>query len=113
MDGNLFHWKEIFSMILIMKRESSLLLGETHSGRGRVTNWTGMGQNLPVQLALPEAFVNLCRQDKVEPGTVLRGFIADLCAITDPESGYFCNGARATNLARGYYAQVGYVRWSS
>ena len=93
-----------------MKRDLSL---KSQAGRGRATNWTGANrQALPVQLALPATFVDICRQDHVEPGTVLRGFIADLCAIKDSEAGYFCNGTVATDLARGYYAQVGYVLWS-
>jgi hypothetical protein len=62
-------------------------------------------------LALPAEFVALCRADNVEPGTVLRGFIADLCVITDAEAGYVCNGSQASDLARWYYAQVGYVWW--
>jgi hypothetical protein len=62
-------------------------------------------------LALPAEFVALCRSDDVEPGTVLRGFIADLCSITDAEAGYVCNGTQANDLARWYYAHVGYVWW--
>jgi hypothetical protein len=66
---------------------------------------------LIVTLVLPVQFVEHCRADSVEPGTVLRGFVADLCGITDAEAGFVCNGERATDLARWYYAQVGYAWW--
>lgn len=66
---------------------------------------------LIVTLALPEPFVVLCRADNVEPGTVLRGFVADLCSITNAEAGFVCNGVQAHDLARWYYAQVGYAWW--
>ncbi len=68
-------------------------------------------QNTIVVLALPAEFVVLCRSDNVEPGTVLRGFVADLCSISDAEAGFVCNGAQAHDLARWYYAQVGYAWW--
>lgn len=64
-----------------------------------------------VTLALPEAFVELCRSDSVEPATVLKGFVADLCGLTDADAGFVGNGERATDLARWYYAQVGYRWW--
>lgn len=66
---------------------------------------------LPLQLAVPATFVDVCRRDSVEPGTVLKGFIADLCDIRDSEAGYVGNGSRASDLARWYYAQVGYAWW--
>jgi hypothetical protein len=34
-----------------------------------------------ITLDLPAEFLELCKQDNVFPDTVLRGFIADLCAI--------------------------------
>ncbi|MBW8832845.1 MAG: hypothetical protein JF606_26320 [Burkholderiales bacterium] len=53
---------------------------------------------ITVTLALPAQFVEHCRADHVEPGTVLRGFVGDLCGITDAEAGFVCNGERATDL---------------
>jgi hypothetical protein len=67
--------------------------------------------HLTITLVLPEAFVAHCRADSVEPATVLQGFVADLCGLTDAEAGFVCNGERATDLARWYYAQVGYAWW--
>jgi hypothetical protein len=34
-----------------------------------------------ITLELPPEFLALCEADEVAPETVLRGFIADLCAI--------------------------------
>ena len=68
-------------------------------------------QSLTVTLALPAEFVALCHSHRVEPGTVLRGFVADLCGLTSPETGFVCNGEPARDLARWYYAQVGYAWW--
>ena len=64
-----------------------------------------------VTLMLPAEFVTLCRSGQVEPGTVLRGFIADLCRLTNAEAGYIGNGRQAQKLANWYYAQVGYAWW--
>jgi hypothetical protein len=49
-------------------------------------------------LKLPDEFIELCWQDGVLPATVLRGFIADLCGITnyadDPrDDGYASHGS--------------------
>lgn len=66
---------------------------------------------LTVTLALPAEFVALCRSDRVEPGTVLHGFVADLCALEHAETGYLSNGTLPRVLARWYYAGVGYARW--
>jgi hypothetical protein len=55
-----------------------------------------------VTLTLPGVFIELCSGHQVQPGTVLQGFIADLCGLNEPEAG---------DLARWYYAQVGYAWW--
>ena len=64
-----------------------------------------------VTLELPAEFIALCKQDKTEPAIVLRGFIADLCALELAEAGYLSNGTSARLLARWYFAGVGYARW--
>ena len=64
-----------------------------------------------VTLTLPSVFIELCQGHQVQPGTVLQGFIADLCGLNDPEAGYLANGEQAGDLARWYYAQVGYAWW--
>jgi len=66
---------------------------------------------LTVTLVLPEAFVLLCRADSVEPATVLKGFVADLCSLTDAEAGFVCNGQCPVDMAQRYYAWVGYAWW--
>jgi hypothetical protein len=62
---------------------------------------------------LSPEFLALCEADEVAPETVLRGFIADLCAIrnyaSEPrEDGYQSNGSDEQMLARQYYERVGY-----
>lgn len=70
-----------------------------------------MPHPLTVTIALPAEFVALCRTDQVEPGTVLQGFVADLCALERAEVGYLSHGMLPRLLARWYYAGVGYARW--
>ena len=69
-----------------------------------------------ITIELPQEFIELCKQDEVEPETVLRGFIADLCEIrnwaSDPrEDGYSSNGSDERMKAREYYERVGYPYW--
>jgi hypothetical protein len=64
-------------------------------------------------LELPPEFVALCEADEVAPETVLRGFIADLCALgthgSEPRTdGYQSNGSDERMLARQYYERLGY-----
>jgi hypothetical protein len=66
-----------------------------------------------ITLELPPEFVALCEADEVAPETVLRGFIADLCAIGahdgEPRTdGYRSNGSDERMLARQYYERMGY-----
>ena len=69
-----------------------------------------------ITIDLPEEFIQLCEEDGIEPETVLRGFIADLCQIvnwvTHPrEDGYNSNGSDERRLACEYYERVGYPYW--
>jgi len=53
----------------------------------------------------------------VEPETVLRGFIADLCGImnwaSNPRAdGYGSNGSDERDFASAYYDRVGYPHWA-
>jgi hypothetical protein len=66
-----------------------------------------------ITLDLPAEFLELCAQDNVFPDTVLRGFIADLCAIgkavgSPRTDGYQSNGSDERLAARAYYTCVGY-----
>ena len=71
-------------------------------------------------LELPAEFLALCLRDHVQPATVLRGFIADLCGIvsysSDPRpDSYSSNGSDERRLAQEYYARCGYeamARWA-
>ncbi|NIA55763.1 hypothetical protein HAV22_19190 [Massilia sp. TW-1] len=68
-------------------------------------------------LKLPDEFIELCRRDGVPPETVLRGFIADLCGITnyadDPrDDGYASHGSDERDMAYEYYERVGYPYWN-
>ncbi|MFJ1269927.1 hypothetical protein ACD661_15315 [Legionella lytica] len=70
-----------------------------------------------ITLDLPSEFLELCKQDNIEPETVLRGFIADLCGImnfsSNPrEDSYSSNGSDERDLARSYYERVGYPHWN-
>ena len=73
-----------------------------------------MEQKIPLEL--PAEFIALCEEDQIDPQTVLRGFIADLCAImnwvSDPRAdGYSSHGSDERELARAYYEWVGYPYW--
>lgn len=74
-------------------------------------NHTNNAPPLIVTLVLPSAFVALCHSDQVQPGTVLQGFIADLCALRQAEAGYLSQGMLPHMLASWYYAGVGCARW--
>jgi len=69
-----------------------------------------------ITLDLPPEFIALCNTDGVEPGTVLRGFIADLAGImnwvSNPRTdGYSSNGSDERHMAMEYYERVGYPWW--
>lgn len=70
-----------------------------------------------VELDLPEEFLALCQRDGVEPERFLRGFIADLCNLTNLQSsprtdGYNSNGSDERMIAKDYYYRVGYPYWN-
>ena len=70
-----------------------------------------------VILRLPDEFIERCRRDGVEPETVLRGFIADLCGIWSSADapradGYCINGSSESDKAQEYYDRVGYPYWN-
>ena len=70
-----------------------------------------------VTIVLPPEFLALCKEDGVQPSTVLRGFIADLCGImswqSHPRSDrYSSNGSDERSMARAYYERVGYPWWN-
>jgi hypothetical protein len=60
-------------------------------------------------LRLPPQFIALCTTHGVEPETVIRGFIADLCDLRTAQ--YRTNGSDERNLADEYYQRVGYAAW--
>ncbi|XVJ69157.1 MAG: hypothetical protein HEQ39_05520 [Rhizobacter sp.] len=63
-----------------------------------------------VTLTLPGVFIELCHGHQVQPGTVLQGFIADLCGLNEPEAGSSGQGEQAGDPGDPlYYAQVGYA----
>jgi hypothetical protein len=70
-----------------------------------------------ITLHLPPEFIALCDTDGVDPRTVLRGFIADLCRLGIEHDtparfdGYSSNGADAQLMALTYYVHVGYPSW--
>ncbi|MEJ1334503.1 MAG: hypothetical protein RPU37_00495 [Candidatus Sedimenticola sp. (ex Thyasira tokunagai)] len=69
-----------------------------------------------ITIDLPEEFIELCKEDEIDPETVLRGFIADLAEIMNwannpREDGYSSNGSDERIKAREYYERVGYPYW--
>lgn len=69
-----------------------------------------------ITLPLPPEFIALCERDQVTPDIVLRGFIADVCALMnwarDPRAdGYSSNGSDERDMAYAYYERVGYPYW--
>jgi hypothetical protein len=61
-------------------------------------------------LTLPPEFIRLCKTHGIEPETVIRGFIADLCHLRTAD--YHTNGSDERNLADDYYQRVGYAYWN-
>lgn len=59
-----------------------------------------------ITLSLPDKFLNLCEECKVEPAQVLRGFVADLCRLE--EGDYITNGSDERDLASQYFDRCGY-----
>jgi hypothetical protein len=69
-----------------------------------------------IVINLPDEFIAVCEEHGVEPETVLRGFIADLCGIMNRannprEDGYSSNGSDERMMAREYYERFGYPYW--
>jgi len=59
-----------------------------------------------VSLSLPDEFMDLCDECKVDPTAVLRGFIADLCHLeTRP---YITSGSDERDMAEQYFERCGY-----
>ena len=58
-------------------------------------------------LTLPPQFLALCATHGVQPETVIRSFIADLCHLRTAE--YHTHGSDERNLADDYYQRVGYA----
>jgi hypothetical protein len=61
-----------------------------------------------LSLQVPREFVQLCDRFKLHPATVLRDFIADLCALQNPasrprEDGYGSSGSDERLLAQAYF----------
>lgn len=76
-----------------------------------------MSDSPKLTIELPPEFLALCERDGVEPDTVLRGFIADLCSIFNEASsprtdGYGSNGSDERAMAYEYYERVGYPWWN-
>ena len=75
-------------------------------------------QHKRISIELPPEFIALCKHDGIEPEFVLRGFIADLCEITNwadnPRAdGYSNNGSDERRYAMEYYERVGYPWWNT
>jgi hypothetical protein len=70
---------------------------------------------IEIRLAIPPEFVHLCEQFQLTPEHILRGFIADVTAITSPlpkprADGYCCSGQEEHLLAF-RYLERGYGMW--
>jgi len=64
-----------------------------------------------LSLQVPREFVHLCDQFKLHPATVVRDFIADLCALQNPasrprEDGYGSSGRDERLLAQAYFERA-------
>jgi hypothetical protein len=64
-----------------------------------------------LNIAVPYEFVQLCARFKLLPACVLRGFIADLCALQNPasrprEDGYGSSGSAERLLAQEYFERA-------
>ena len=71
-----------------------------------------------ISIELPPEFIALCKHDSIDPEFVLRGFIADLCAITSSADApradhYQNNGSDERRMAMEYYERVGYPWWNT
>jgi len=61
-----------------------------------------------VTLTLPDEFLDLCETAETDPGTVLRGFIADLCELRTRE--YSTHGSDERRLAGDYFERCSWNR---
>lgn len=62
-------------------------------------------------LELPREFLTLCGTMRLKPETVLRGFVADLCALMNwthcpREDGYSSNGSDERRIAQEYFRRA-------
>ncbi len=65
---------------------------------------------MKLNINLPQEFVDLCKDDGVEPEVVIRGFIADLMNLRGDD--YNSNGSDERMMAQAYYERVGYPYWN-
>jgi hypothetical protein len=64
-----------------------------------------------LRLNVPHEFVQFCARFGLHPADVLRGFVADLCALQNPvsrprEDGYCSNGGEERLLAQTYFERA-------
>jgi hypothetical protein len=64
-----------------------------------------------LSLNVPHEFVLFCARVRLHPADVLRGFVADLCALQNPvsrprEDGYCSNGGDERLLAQAYFERA-------
>ena len=64
-----------------------------------------------LNLDVPQEFVQFCARFELHPASVLRGFVADLCALQNPvshprEDGYGSNGSDERLLAQAYFERA-------
>ena len=62
-------------------------------------------------LELPREFLTFCKECRLSPATVLRGFVADLCSlynwnICPREDGYSNNGSDERHMAKDYFRRA-------
>ena len=60
-------------------------------------------------IRLPDEFLDFCEDLEVDPEDVIKGFVADLMNLTDPENGYFQHGSDERHLAWEYIMRQGYA----
>lgn len=65
----------------------------------------------PVEIQVPPEFAELCSRVGLDPGKVLRGFIADLCGISSfqncpREDGYSSNGSDERHMAASWFERA-------
>ena len=79
---------------------------DQESDGNRISDKEDVSMERTLTLKLPQDFIDLCEEMEVEPGRLLKSFVADLCDLSEGE--YNTDGSDERMYAWQYVERCGY-----